>query len=396
MIRLIKVEAGENNNKYYNMEDLGDGTFNANYGRVGSSRGQNKVYSMGDWDKIYRQKIKKGYKDITEISAVGKSGGGVDAGKAQAIIDFLMNAANASVSDNYLVSSDSVTEKQVDEAQEKLNKIASLLKAKKAVTPTVEEINENLTNLYTVIPRRMGKVIDHMAKDIQTATEILTLEQANLDVMRGQVAQPVSVEGQTTLSDFNIEVVPVDQKELNTYILPRLSYLSQSFKRAWRVSNLETSEEYDHNLVNMKKAGRSEKQMLLWHGSRNENWWSIIRQGLVLRPTNAVITGKMFGYGTYFADYDRKSYGYTSGTGSYWAGGNSNKAILALYEVHVGNQLTLRQHDYWMSQLTEEKLKKKGNYDSVFAEKGYSLMNNEYIVYRENQCTIRYLVEVES
>jgi len=38
---------------------------------------------------------------------------------------------------------------------------------------------------------------------------------------------------------------------------------------------------------------------LFWHGSRNENWWSIINTGLVLRPTNAVITGKMFGYGIY-------------------------------------------------------------------------------------------------
>ena len=33
---------------------------------------------------------------------------------------------------------------------------------------------------------------------------------------------------------------------------------------------------------------------LLWHGSRNENWMSIISNGLLLNP-NAVITGKMFG-----------------------------------------------------------------------------------------------------
>ena len=50
----------------------------------------------------------------------------------------------------------------------------------------------------------------------------------------------------------------------------------------------------------------------LWHGSRNENWLSIVENGLLLHP-NAVITGKMFGNGIYFASNAKKSWGYTSG-----------------------------------------------------------------------------------
>ena len=40
-----------------------------------------------------------------------------------------------------------------------------------------------------------------------------------------------------------------------------------------------------------------------------------------------------------------------------------------------------------------DKLRQHGDYDSLFAEGGIDLKNNEYIVYNEAQCTPRYLVE---
>jgi len=117
--------------------------------------------------------------------------------------------------------------------------------------------------------------------------------------------------------------------------------------------------------------------------------------GLVLRPANAIITGKMFGYGLYFADKFRKSLNYSSLWGSYWSGGQSNKAYLALYDVHLGHSLKIKKHQGWCSQLTAEKLKVKGGkYNSVFAQGGADLINNEYIVYHQSQCTVRYLVEI--
>jgi poly [ADP-ribose] polymerase len=44
--------------------------------------------------------------------------------------------------------------------------------------------------------------------------------------------------------------------------------------------------------------------------------------------------------------------------------------------------------------LSLSQLIKKGEYDSVFAHGGYDLRNNEFIIYSEPQCTIKYLVEV--
>jgi poly [ADP-ribose] polymerase len=158
------------------------------------------------------------------------------------------------------------------------------------------------------------------------------------------------------------------------------------------VKNNHTHSKYEKWL---DKAANKKKE-LMWHGSRNENWWSIFQQGLVLRPTNAVITGKMFGWGIYFADKAQKSINYSSYSGASrsYTGGRDNTAVLALFEIHEGKQYEIKRHDSSShSQLTEDKMKKLG-YDSVFAQGGYDLVNNEYIVYNDAQCTIKYLVEI--
>ncbi len=159
----------------------------------------------------------------------------------------------------------------------------------------------------------------------------------------------------------------------------------------FQVININTQPHFDEFIQKSK----NKNTKLFWHGSRNENWLSILKTGLILRPTNAVITGKMFGYGLYFADKCRKSLNYTSLRGSYWAGGSQHTAYLALFEVHTGEQLQLKIRKDWCGALTEEKLKQRNTkYDSVFAKGGADLINNEYIVYNQHQCTVKYLVEL--
>lgn len=137
------------------------------------------------------------------------------------------------------------------------------------------------------------------------------------------------------------------------------------------------------------------KTKLLWHGSRNENWWSIINTGLVLRPTNAVITGKMFGFGIYYAPKARKSLGYTSLSGSYWARGNSNSAFMALMDVAYGKPYDVHSFDSKYYDFNYERLQKTcPGANCLHAHAGSMLRNDEIIVYKEDQCTIKYLVEL--
>jgi len=55
--RLIMV-SDANNNKFYNMNALPDGTFSVEYGRVGS-RAATATYDLTLWEKKYREKNPK-------------------------------------------------------------------------------------------------------------------------------------------------------------------------------------------------------------------------------------------------------------------------------------------------------------------------------------------------
>ena len=50
---------------------------------------------------------------------------------------------------------------------------------------------------------------------------------------------------------------------------------------------------------------------LLIHGTRNPNIFSILKGGLILRPTNAVISGAVYGEGIYHSAHINKSLNYT-------------------------------------------------------------------------------------
>jgi poly [ADP-ribose] polymerase len=101
----------------------------------------------------------------------------------------------------------------------------------------------------------------------------------------------------------------------------------------------------------------------------------------------------MFSDGIYLADKAQKSINYTSLRGSYYTRGNSEKAYLALFKAHVGNQRHIYKHDSSCYEITYAKLQKDG-FDSVFAHGGADLINNEYVVYTTSQCTIEYFVEI--
>jgi len=404
--KLIMVTSA-NNNKFYDMRENTDGTFTATYGRVGSA-GAQAIYNIGQWNSKYNEKIRKGYKDQTRLftNVVGEESAdhlAIDDATVEELIQELMRCARKSIRHNYMVSAEEVTRQQVEEAQAVLDNLVA--RVKKGMR--TKYFNDKLLELYQVIPRRMSHVKDHLItkpkteKDYETIRDILAQEQATLDVMRGQVdineqqkeseETNISQEKMTLLDAMGIQIEPLENKELTKVIKRMMGADESKFKRAYKVVNLNTQQHFDKHLTTAK----NKKTELFWHGSRNENWLSIMTSGLVLRPANTVINGKMFGYGLYFADKFQKSLNYTSHWGAHWTGGNSKKAFLALYDVHVGKQLKIKHHDSWCYELNEENLKKRGaRYDSLFAKGGADLMNNEYIVYNSAQSTIRYLIEI--
>jgi len=126
----------------------------------------------------------------------------------------------------------------------------------------------------------------------------------------------------------------------------------------------------------------------------NINFWSILCTGLKLRP-NAPITGKMFGHGIYFAPLARKSIGYTSLDGSYWAKGSSSEGYLAVFKVAYKKPWDVYSHEGFFTKLHYDDVAKRG-FDAMFAHAGKMLRNDEVIVYREEQCTVRYLIKLKN
>ena len=398
-VKLIMVTA-ENNNKFYEMQENVDDTFSVIYGRIGV-RGVSCTYPMKQWDKKYKEKIKKGYRDLSSLVATNKVAGefsGINDKTVRYLITNLFRYAKKSIQRNYYVSSEEVTIHQVESAQRLLTELSQNIYLKMDVV----KFNHDLLELYQIIPRKMSNVKNHLIQqpsnkdDLNEIEAFLSKEQETLDVMASQVeinkSQKETIHASPdVLAQLGLQISPVQDTKVIKMIKAMMSDDKSKFHQAYQVTNIYTQPHFDEFV----KTSKNKSTKLFWHGSRNENWLSILKTGLILRPTNAVITGKMFGYGLYFADKCRKSLNYTSLRGSYWAGGSQNQAYMALFEVHTGHQLQLKVRENWCGELTENKLKARNSkYDSLFAKGGADLINNEYIVYNQHQCTVKYLVEL--
>lgn len=389
-----------NNNKYYNLFPEGD-QFRVEYGRVDATK-TTRYYPMSKWNTQISSKLNKGYQDVTdlkkdlveEISAANPESPykEIENAAVKAIVEKLQSLARETISKNYTVKASAVTQDMVDAAQKIIDALANLCS-------TVEEFNANLLKLFTVIPRKMGNVRDYLANDTEDFAKIISKEQDLLDVMRGQIyvkpenepVETVEKKQQTILEELGLEMEETDADDV-ALIKTLMNESAGKFRKAWRVKNLKTQERFDKFVAeNDIKDTR-----LLFHGSRSENFWSIIKTGLVLRPTNAVITGKMFGYGCYYAPKCQKSIGYTSLSGSYWAHGGNNTAYMALFDVAYGTPYDVYNFDSKYYNLDYNKLQQfqpGANCLHAHSDRGM-LRNDEIVVYKEDQMTIRYLIEI--
>ena len=389
-----------NNNKYYNCFPEGD-QFRVEYGRVDATK-TTAYYPMSKWNSQIASKLKKGYQDVTdlkkdlveEISSANPESPyrEIENEAVRLIVEKLQNLARDTIRKNYTVKASAVTQDMVDAAQQIIDTLANS-------GGSVNEFNEQLLKLFTVIPRKMGNVRDYLANNNDDFAKIISKEQDLLDVMRGQIYVKPEIEPtvttekkqQTILEELGL-VMEEATKDDVALIKTLMNESADKFRKAWRVTNIKTQNRFDKFVAD----NDIKDTRLLFHGSRSENWFSIIKTGLVLRPTNAVITGKMWGYGIYFAPKCQKSIGYTSLSGSYWAHGGSNVAYMALFEVAYGVPYDTYSFDSKYYSLDYNKLQQfcpGANCVHAHADRGM-LRNDEIIVYKEEQLTIKYLIEI--
>ena len=148
---------------------------------------------------------------------------------------------------------------------------------------------------------------------------------------------------ETILEAYGIELRPFTEDEKKE-ALKLLKGQANRFINGWRVINKQTETAFDQ-FCKEENLYVGNGIDYLFHGSKSENWWSIINTGLKLNPTNVVITGKMFGHGIYFAPKAAKSAGYTSMQGAYWTKGTATTGFLAVYKIAYGKPYDVYSFD---------------------------------------------------
>lgn len=397
---LILVSGDVNSNKFYKMIPAGD-TLQIEYGRVGKAP-RRTTYPIHQFDEKYREKIRKGYQDQSHLFLTAHTVESSPEYKPIAhvgirtLISKLLDAAAQVLKRNYRISNESVTQAMVDEAERKIQQLRNMKDS-----CTLRSFNEELVNLFQIIPREMGQVSNYLANTLVEMNSVIEREQDLLDVMATKVrsnsilkkkaVDETPASEKDILEAMGLVVTEISEKE-EAHIKKMMGSMSSRYLNAYRVENPETRKAFREY---HEKIGKEKKIKQFWHGSRNENWWSIINTGLKLRP-NAVITGKMFGYGIYFANRALKSAGYTSSYGSRWANGNQQSGFLAIYDVLYGTPYLVDgswNRSYGSFNFNELK-KVSPDADCLHAKKGKTgLQNDEIIVYKEEQATIKYIVE---
>ncbi|XP_041358942.1 poly [ADP-ribose] polymerase tankyrase-like [Gigantopelta aegis] len=183
-----------------------------------------------------------------------------------------------------------------------------------------------------------------------------------------------------------------------------------------------TTKSYQHSVeaiyrVEIPRGGKQMKKKdvgnrkLLWHGSGLANFLSILHRGLVVAPPEAPVTGHAFGKGIYFSDSFVKSFNYcwsptrtrlmllcevALGKPKLFVSQHIDTELLEMGfdSIHaVGSSRPVEKHSVHLSTGVEMPL---GNseYNRLYVNGDIcSLSTSEYVIFDENQVSVRYLIQ---
>lgn len=399
---LVNVDSIANHNKFYEATQNDDMSIDVIYGRVGENK---RFHHYRPYEKDFRQlidsKLSKGYSDVTALHSVVEdtskcvqdlSYQPIPEPEIQEFVDSLIRASNEFMKANYTVKVHDITRKMVDEAENDLHEL-ELLAANNA---SLYSFNEKLQEIFTDIPRNMSDVYLYLASSSDDFQRVIHREREMLNNLRGQLmpSLPTVQEHEGTVLDaYGLSVREVSYQQEDE-ILAHLGKdyggkdVERRFVKAYVVENSQTRSAFEDFKKEHHLTARDCR--LFYHGSKTENWFSIMKQGLLLNP-DAKITGKMFGNGLYFASDARKALNYMDTAGSRWNNGRRETGFLAVYAVALGK--CYKPSNALGSGFDKNDL--PNGCLSVYADKHLTgLQNDEYIVYSQAQCTIKYIMEM--
>lgn len=428
---LKKIDDAKNIYNQYEMipHNLGNRTmsFSESAGRIGAIQTDINRIKLSNyqndpllfWIKYY-DRLAEGYVDFTEMSEQNLPDApilGQKQKKARAEIvqsaitpayelyKTLLQAAEEFVVEQLepglLEQKAPFTEIQIEKAREIWNTLGK--------SKNVEQFNSKVKKILALAPRRIdayhGQTVkSYLAQEVadpdkqqEIYAAIIEREDALIQSMEaillsrksGKPEEVVSrvFEGITISQATKEEVDKLKNTMFNADSASK--NLKKHVKRVWKIDDPRQNKKFDAYVNERKVCGTK----YLFHGSRTQNWISIINNSLMLNP-NAQINGKAFGYGIYFALSADKSFGYTSASwGNRYNSDAGSCGYMGVYETAYGKSANSGiVHDYsqeWMD---------KNGYDCLHYHAGgsdgtYSFVRDEIVFYSESAMTIRYLIE---
>lgn len=409
---LVMVNSNMNNNKFYEITENENGSLDVRFGRVGA-KGVERHYEPYEHSffELLEEKKRKGYEDNTIYHAVQEQSSAkqealsykpIEDEAVQEFMNLLINSSREFMKANYTVSAVQITPKAIMDAE---HDIAELIDIANDNTRNnkLYDFNQKLENdLFHRIERSMKSVKECLAHTEDDFPKIIQREREMIENLKGIIEQEKKLSEHsekakdiTYLEANGLKIRPVTYKEEDQITAHlgkdyRNESVERRYVRAFAVDNERTRSNYE----DYKKQIGSSNIKLFYHGSKVENWNSIMTQGLSLNP-NATVTGKMFGQGLYFAPEARKALNYMDTVGSCWNNGQRDTGYTAVFCVNLGE--VYEPNRILGSSFRSQDLPHGKN--SVFASKhnrNLGLKNDEYIVFNQSACTIKYMLEMKS
>ncbi|XP_033822504.1 protein mono-ADP-ribosyltransferase PARP3 [Periophthalmus magnuspinnatus] len=286
----------------------------------------------------------------------------------------------------------------------------------KSKRPVLEELS---SKFFTTIPHNFGRtrpptidskeIIEKKKEMLMVLADIELAQTLKSETEKAQeeMIETVPHPADQDYHSLNCDLTVLDKKSQTYKIIEKYlnktknSYSKTEIVNVWEVNRFTEGERFSEN-------DRLENRRLLWHGTNIAVVAAILKSGLRIMPHS----GGRVGRGIYFASENAKSAGYVAVS--------KNTGIMFLNEVALGKEYTITTDD--------SSLKKapKG-FDSVVARgivepdpsqdvfitldgkqvavpqgpaiaqpqySGSSFSNSEYLIYKESQCRIRYLLEL--
>ncbi len=418
--RYIMANVAANNNKFWEIQLLDDGSVVCRWGRVGETGDslEKRFPSVSRAEVFYdskcREKEKKGYQALRTVSTSGTTVvrtpsnhnlAEIAAKQIQtsspetlALVHYLTQANIHNILSSTTMQYDTskgtfstplgiVTKDAIIEARRLLSDIGDYVDRQDLDNP---DLLPHLNQYLMLIPQDIGRsrpsarTLYPSLDAIQRQNDILDALDASL---QSSLCNPVDHQErceEPTFFEVKLQSV-TDGKTIDSI---RKKY-KETQKSMHGSSVLDVKTVYHVELGAMNRAFENDGAKLdniwdLWHGTKKGNLLSIMSKGFVIPPSNAPhCTGRLFGNGAYFSDQSTKSLNYSWG---YWDGKQDDNCFMFICRVAMGK--------YYHPNSTCERLPKPG-YDSTFAQGGKcgSLLNNEMIVYRTSQIEPVFLIE---